>query len=49
MPRSRMPTPIKVGMVRVVDESGDDYLDPRDFFSEIQLSPALAKALAVAP
>jgi len=39
----------KVGMVRVIDESGDDYLYPRDFFSEIQLSPALAKALAAAP
>jgi hypothetical protein len=38
----------KVGMVRVVDESGDDYLYPRDFFSEIQVSPALAKALAAA-
>lgn len=36
----------KVGMVRVVDESGDDYLYPRNFFSEIRLSPALAKALA---
>jgi hypothetical protein len=38
----------KVGMVRVIDESGDDYLYPRDFFSEIQISPALAKALAAA-
>lgn len=38
----------KLGMVRVIDESGEDYLYPRDFFSEIQLSPALAKALAAA-
>jgi hypothetical protein len=38
----------KLGMVRVIDESGDDYLYPRDFFSEIQLSPALAKALSAA-
>ena len=38
----------KVGMVRVIDESGDDYLYPRDFFSEIHVSPALAKALAAA-
>ncbi len=37
-----------LGMVRVIDESGDDYLYPRDFFSEIQVSPALAKALAAA-
>jgi hypothetical protein len=36
----------KVGMVRVVDESGDDYLYPRNFFSEIHVSPALARALA---
>jgi hypothetical protein len=36
----------KVGMVRVVDESGDDYLYPRSFFSEIRVSPALARALA---
>ena len=35
-----------VGMLRVIDESGDDYLYPRDFFSKIQLSPALATALA---
>jgi hypothetical protein len=39
----------KVGMVRIIDESGDDYLYPRDFFSEIQLSPSLARALAAAP
>ena len=38
----------EVGMLRVVDESGDDYLYPRDFFSIILLSPALAKALAAA-
>ena len=36
----------RLGMVRIIDESGDDYLYPRDFFAEIQLSPALAKALA---
>jgi len=36
----------KVGMLRVIDEAGDDYLYPRDFFSAIQLSPALAKVLA---
>jgi hypothetical protein len=38
----------RVGMVRVIDESGDDYLYPRNFFSEIHVSPALAKALAAA-
>lgn len=38
----------RVGMVRVIDESGDDYLYPRNFFSAIHVSPALAKALAAA-
>ena len=35
----------KVGMMRVVDESGEDYLYPREQFSEIALPPGLAKAL----
>jgi hypothetical protein len=38
----------RVGMVRVVDESGDDYLYPRSFFAEIKVSALLAKALASA-
>jgi hypothetical protein len=37
----------KLGLVRVVDESGEDYLYPRKQFSDIVLPPALAKALAV--
>ena len=36
----------KIGMVRVIDESGEDYLYPRNFFSQIRVSPTLAKALA---
>jgi hypothetical protein len=31
--------------IRVVDESGDDYLCPEDFFAPIELSPTLRKAL----
>ncbi|MBN1612084.1 MAG: hypothetical protein JW940_35965 [Polyangiaceae bacterium] len=34
------------GMVRVVDESGEDYLYPKQFFAEIRVPPALAKAMA---
>jgi len=33
-------------MVRVVDESGEDYLYPKDYFAEIKIAPHLAKALA---
>ena len=36
----------KVGMVRVIDESGEDYLYPKTFFAGIKVSPDLAKALA---
>jgi hypothetical protein len=35
-------------MVRVIDESGEDYLCPKNFFAGIRLSPHLAKALASA-
>jgi len=36
----------QLGMVRVIDESGEDYLYPKAFFAEIRVSPYLAKALA---
>ena len=36
----------KLGMVRVVDESGDDYPYPRALFAGSKLSPRLAKTLA---
>jgi hypothetical protein len=36
------------GLVRVIDESGEDYLYPKDLFSSIDLPPALGKALAAA-
>jgi hypothetical protein len=33
-------------MIRVVDESGEDYLYPKEFFAEIKVPAKLAKALA---
>jgi hypothetical protein len=36
------------GLVRVIDESGDDYLYPKELFSSIDLPPALGKVLAAA-
>ena len=33
------------GLVRIVDESGEDYLYPRSFFREIELSSAVKKAV----
>jgi len=33
-------------MIRVIDESGEDYLYPSGFFSAIKVSPELAKAIA---
>jgi len=42
-----MPDPraAKVGMVRVVDESGEDYLYPKHQFGRLELPPKIAKAL----
>jgi hypothetical protein len=34
------------GMVRVVDESGEDYLYPKEFFAKIRVPAVLAKAMA---
>jgi hypothetical protein len=36
---------IKLGMVRVVDESGEDYLYPEDHFVAIKLTPSVERAL----
>jgi hypothetical protein len=36
------------GYVRVVDESGEDYLYPADYFLPIELSKDLEKALVAA-
>lgn len=34
------------GMVRVIDESGEDYLYPNEFFLEIDLPKAVEKTLS---
>ncbi|MDQ3281544.1 MAG: hypothetical protein M3Q69_09035 [Acidobacteriota bacterium] len=34
------------GMVRVIDESGEDYLYPDEFFVHIELPASIEKALA---
>lgn len=36
------------GFVRVIDESGEDYLYPEDFFVAVTLPQAVAKELAAA-
>ena len=38
----------KHGQIRVVDESGEDYLYPADLFSAIELTPSLRKAVLAA-
>jgi hypothetical protein len=35
----------KLGMVRVIDESGEDYLFPEDHFVAIKLTPSIERAL----
>jgi len=37
------------GYVRVIDESGEDYLYPADFFVAVELPQAAARALASVP
>jgi len=36
------------GLVRIVDESGDDYLYPKKLFAAVDLPSTLAKKFAVA-
>ena len=38
----------KHGLVRIVDESGDDYLYPRSFFRSIALPSSVKKAVLAA-
>jgi len=35
----------RLGLMRVVDESGEDYLYPDDFFVPLRLPPAALRAL----
>ncbi|HXV12845.1 MAG TPA: hypothetical protein VEC56_01435 [Candidatus Krumholzibacteria bacterium] len=37
----------KLGLVRVVDESGEDYLYPKKLFATIEVSAALRRRLAI--
>ena len=36
----------KLGMLRIVDESGEDYLYPAGHFGALKLSPRIARALS---
>jgi hypothetical protein len=38
----------RVGYIRVVDESGEDYLYPSDYFLPIELPKPVEKALCLA-
>lgn len=38
-------TAAKHGLLRVVDESGEDYLYPRKFFAPVELSPSVRRAV----
>ncbi len=40
------PTAAKIGFVRVIDESEEDYLYPRGFFASVRLAPPTRKASA---
>jgi hypothetical protein len=42
------PASEKHGLLRVVDESGEDYLYPREFFRPITLSQSVKKAVLAA-
>ncbi|MGH7213333.1 MAG: hypothetical protein ACREIT_00925 [Tepidisphaeraceae bacterium] len=38
----------RIGYVRVIDESGEDYLYPKRFFAPVTLTPPVRRALATA-
>lgn len=39
---------VKEGMIRVIDESGDDYLYPQSYFVEVALPQEIASRLLAA-
>ncbi len=41
-------TAAKQKLLWVIDESGDDYLYPREYFAALDLPPALKRAVMVA-
>lgn len=45
---SRDPAADKLDMLRIVDESGEDYLYPKTFFREIALPLAVKRAVLAA-
>ena len=46
--RKRDPSALKLGLVRVVDESGQDYLYPENLFEEVSLPQRLQRKIAAA-
>jgi hypothetical protein len=44
----RDPAAEKHGLLRIIDESGDDYLYPKTFFRAIALPAAIRKAVLAA-
>ena len=42
------PRAAKHGLIRVVDESGEDYLYPQSFFAPIELSQPIRRAVLAA-
>ena len=44
----RDPAAEKHGQLRIIDESGDDYLYPKDFFRSIALPQSIKKAVLAA-
>jgi hypothetical protein len=44
----RDPLAEKHGLIRVIDESGEDYLYPKTFFRSIALSQSVKKAVLAA-
>lgn len=38
----------KLGLLRIIDESGSDYLYPKSFFHRIELPPPIKKAVLAA-
>jgi len=40
------PASLRLGLLRVVDESGEDYLYPTDRFGQIELPQRIATAIA---
>ncbi len=38
----------RLGLVRVIDESGEDYLYPKRLFAEVIVSRSAARALGIA-